>query len=238
MKLICYLSMGYPTLKKSIELADEYVRSGCDVIELDFPAKNPYLENDLIASRMEAALRNTSDYRDYMETIVTIKANHPKIQIIVLIYEESIREIGQEAFTDFCKTNAILDVIYIGSKHPKMRASLIESGIRISSFVPFNLDDEAINIAQNTNGFVYMQAKTETDYHPEYPRLKDCIRYLKDEKNIDRPIYAGVGIRNENDVAMAKEAGADGVFVGSTVLRLHDDLPKLRETIRSLKSKT
>lgn len=238
MELICYLSMGYPDLEKSIELADEYVCSGCDVIEVDFPAKNPYLENDLIASRMQSALKNTSDYEDYMETIQKIKANHPDTQIIVLVYEETIREIGQEAFIDFCQTNAILDVIYIGSKHPEMRTALMESGIRISSFVPYNLDDKAIKAAQNTNGFVYMQAKTETDYHPDYPRLKDCIRHLKDEKKIDRPIYAGVGIRDENDVAMVKEAGADGVFVGSTVLRLHDDLPKLRETIQALESKT
>jgi tryptophan synthase alpha chain len=32
MKLICYLSMGYPSIEHSIKIAKEYVKAGCDII--------------------------------------------------------------------------------------------------------------------------------------------------------------------------------------------------------------
>lgn len=238
MRLICYLSLGYPTLERSIEIAKEYVESGCDTIEVDFPAKNPYQESELIASRMNGALENTSDYEDYIKAIKTIKDNHPQVSFIILIYEDTVLSIGENRFIAFCKENQILDVIYIGETYPDLRRRLMEAGIKISSFVPYTLDSEAVKTALSTNGFVYMQAKPTNGHHPDYPTLKHCITYLKETLNIDRPVYAGVGIRNSEDVAMAKAAGADGVFVGSTVLKLHSDIPKLRKTIKSLKQST
>ncbi|MBE0700546.1 MAG: tryptophan synthase subunit alpha, partial [Acholeplasmataceae bacterium] len=62
MKLICYLSNGYPNLETTIKLAREYAKSGCDVIEIDFPAKNPYLESPYISERMSHALDQCNDY--------------------------------------------------------------------------------------------------------------------------------------------------------------------------------
>ena len=32
MKLICYLSNGYPSIEASIEMAKTYVEAGCDII--------------------------------------------------------------------------------------------------------------------------------------------------------------------------------------------------------------
>ena len=48
MNLICYLSNGYPTIEKSIEVAQTYVSAGCDMIEIDFPSRDPFLEGEFI----------------------------------------------------------------------------------------------------------------------------------------------------------------------------------------------
>jgi len=44
-----------------------------------------------------------------------------------------------------------------------------------------------------------------------------------------------VGIHTPEVVLMAKEAGADGVFVGSAILKLQNDPAKLQEAIRCFK---
>jgi len=41
MDLICYLSNGYPSIESSIDAAKTYVDAGCDIIEIDFPSRNP-----------------------------------------------------------------------------------------------------------------------------------------------------------------------------------------------------
>lgn len=42
---------------------------------------------------------------------------------------------------------------------------------------------------------------------------------------------------SEQIIPMVKEAGGDGAFVGSTILKLHDEPEKMKETIRKFKEK-
>jgi len=237
MKLICYLSNGYPTIEKSIEMARIYTEAGCDVIEVDFPSRNPYLEGEFIAGRMKSALENCSDYSKYMEGIKRIKEENPDTQLLVLAYDNTVEEMGEEAFIKFCVENDLTDMIYVGD-NMGLQQRLIDDGLKISCYVQFHMPENEVAAARNSNGFVYLQAKPMTNnIDPNYPTLKGCINHLK-TIGIDRKIYVGVGIRDAEDISMAKEAGADGVFVGSTILKLHDDVELLTETIKTLKSAT
>lgn len=235
MKLICYLSNGYPSIEASIKMADEYVSAGCDMIEIDFPSRNPYLEGELIAGRMAKALEVNDNYDDYMEGIIKIKKMHPETYFIVLAYENTICEIGADKYADFIINNGFEDIIYVGDKSPEIKERLIKRGIRVSCYVQFHQPEEEVKAAVSANGFVYVQAKpTANNTNPEYPTLKDCIAHLR-RVGITRKIYAGVGIYTPGDVAMAKASGADGVFVGSTILKLHDNLPEMRKVISEMK---
>lgn len=92
-------------------------------------------------------------------------------------------------------------------------------------------------MAKQSNGFVYLQAKPyETQEKNEnYPTLKDCVEHLR-ACGIDRPIYCGVGVHAPEDVKLVKEAGGDAAFVGSTILKLHEDIPAMKEKIREFKA--
>lgn len=235
MKLICYLSNGYPTIDSSINMAKDYIEAGCDIIEVDFPSFDPYLEGEYIANRMKEALAVCDDYGSYMDGIIKIKNNHPNTKFILLAYENTILEIGIERFINFCTDNNMMDLIYVGNHNEELKNKMIKSGIKISCYVQFHMDRAEIKSAIESNGFVYMQAKpTTNNVNTEFPTLKHCIDHLK-RVGINREIYCGVGIYEPEDIQMAKEAGADGVFVGSTVLKLHTDVPKMKETITLFK---
>ncbi len=143
---------------------------------------------------------------------------------------------GYGAFEKFCLEQGFLDLIVVGLEDDTIKNKLIEAGIRVSCYVQYHLDEAEVESAIHSDGFVYLQAKPTTgNVNPDYPELKDCIQYLR-SRGITRPIYCGVGIYQPEDVRMAKEAGADGVFVGSTILKLHDDVPALKEKIKELKA--
>ncbi|PYG89088.1 tryptophan synthase alpha chain [Ruminiclostridium sufflavum DSM 19573] len=235
MKLICYLSNGYPTIEASINMAKDYIEAGCDIIEVDFPSSDPYLEGEYIANRMKEALTACNDYSRYMDGIIKIKSSHPNTKFILLAYENTILEIGLDRFISFCTDNSMTDLIYVGNNNEEVKKKMIQSGIKISCYIQFHMDEEEINSAVESNGFVYMQAKpTTNNINPGFPTLKHCIDHLKG-LGINREIYCGVGIYSPEDIQMAKEAGADGVFVGSTVLKLHTDIPRMKETITLFK---
>lgn len=238
MKLICYLSNGFPTIKESIELAKAYSEAGCDIIEIDFPSRDPYLEGDLITSRMEEALKNCDDYDAYMQGIERIKSENPNTQILLLVYNDTVEEIGKQKFIDFCIDNDLKDLIYIG-EDTELLNELIEQGLKISCYVPFNLPEKEIQAAKESNGFLYLQAKPngEEEINENYPTLKDCIKHLR-SLGIEKEIYCGVGIRDTEDIKNTKDAKADGVFVGSTILKLYNDIPKLKAKIAELKEGT
>ena len=237
MKLICYLSNGYPTIDKSVELAKVYGDAGCDVIEVDFPSRNPYLEGELISSRMEEALKTCSDYKLYMEGIKTMKKDNPSTKILLLAYDNTIQDMGEENFISFCKEESLLDMIYVG-EDIELQKRLIDAGLKISCFIEFRMPEEQIKAALNSNGFVYLQAIAEEGkINPKYPTLKDCVNHLK-ELGITREIYAGVGIKGVEEIEMSKKAGCDGVFVGSTILKLWDKPQELTEKIKELKIAT
>ncbi len=237
MKLICYLSNGYPTIESSIEMAGIYTEAGCDVIEVDFPSYNPYLEGEFIAGRMKEALENCNDYARYMEGILKIKQQNPNTKILLLAYGNTIEEIGVDKFIKFCLENNLKDLILV-ENDIQLLNKLIDNGLKISCYVQFHMPKDEVKAAIKSNGFVYMQAKSEgNNINNKYPSLKDCINYLKG-LGIDRDIYCGVGIRDAEDIKMAKDSNADGVFVGSTILKLHNDIPALKSTITELKNAT
>ena len=230
MEIICYLSNGYPTLEESYRIAEAYAQAGCKIIEIDFPARDPYLENELIKSRMHEALKVCDDYDQYMESILKLKKNLPEVQLLLLAYEETVIEIGIDKFTRFCIENELRDIILVGLKGDKVKNEMIAKGIRVSCYVQYHLDETEVALAKESNGFVYMQAKPDGNIHPNYPTLKECIQFVR-EQGVERPIYCGVGVHTPADAKEVKEAGADAAFIGSTILKLYDDIPTMKKTI-------
>ncbi|MDC7248670.1 MAG: tryptophan synthase subunit alpha [Sphaerochaetaceae bacterium] len=236
MDLICYLSNGYPSIESSIDVAKTYVEAGCDIIEIDFPSRNPYLEGDFIANRMREALKACDDYEKYMEGMIKIKKSLPQTSFILLVYENTIKEIGVDKFIKFCVDNDFMDIILCGLEDDKIKNAIIANKLRVSCYVQRKLDRTEILYAKESNGFVYLQAKTrdESEVNKTYPTLESCISYLREE-GIERPIYCGVGIHTPEDALYAKKAEADAIFVGSAILKVQEDKNKLIRIIKSFK---
>ena len=226
MEIICYLSNGYPTIEASYNMAVEYADAGCRMMEVDFPSRNPYLESDYIAGRMKKALEACDDYEKYMDSIVAIQKRLPDVKILVLAYENTVEEIGVDRFIEFCLTNNLKDILLVGLKDDIIKNKIIAAGLQVSCYVQFHLPKEEVEMAKQSNGFVYLQ---------EYPTLKDCVEYLR-SCGIERPIYCGVGVHAPEDVRLAREAGGDAAFVGSTILKLHENIPAMKEKIREFKA--
>ena len=160
----------------------------------------------------------------------------PDTKFIIMAYENTIREIGVPRFTKFCSDNGFEDIILVGPDGDTIKNGLIGAGLKVSCYVQFNLPEEEVRQALESNGFTYMQAvPTPGQAIPEHPTLKSCIDYLRG-RGLKSPIYCGVGVHAPDDAQMVKDAGGDGIFVGSTILKLHGDKPALVSKIRKFKA--
>lgn len=233
-KVICYLSNGYPSIEKTLETADLYVQGGCDIIEVDLPTDNPYLDNEFIGGRMAKAYQVDSNYDHYLDTIATIRNKYPEKEMLIVLYEHSLVTIGVEKFTQFCLEHGTKDIILVGSETNDVKNQLMANGIKVSSYIQFHLPEEEIELAKNSNGFIYLQAKSVGLEKDGCHTLKECIRYLR-ECGFNQSIYCGVGISTPADVKLVAEAGGDGAFIGSAVLKKQDNPDELVSFINQLK---
>lgn len=232
-KIIGYLSYGYPSIEKSIERADIYIKAGCDFLEVDFPTDNAYLDSDFIGGRMKSALEACDDFDKYFDGIKVLKEKHPNTPIILLAYEHTIKAIGVEKFIKRSKELETYDLIMVGLENEDVKNQLIAEGIKISCWIPFNLPEEDVKSAVNSNGFVYLQSKSSGEEKEGYETLDKCVAYLR-ERSINNPIYCGVGVSTREDIIRIENAGADAAFIGSALLKqeTNEDIMKY---IKSLK---
>lgn len=236
-KLICYLSNGYPNLEKTLETADFYVEGGCDIIEVDIPTDNPFLDNEYIGGRMSKAFAQDQNYDHYLNTISSIRSKYPEQAMLIVLYEHTVKDIGIEKFIKHCKDNSTMDIILAGPENNDVKNELMEQGIRVSSYIQFHLPDEEIELAQSSNGFIYLQAKSVGKEREGCNTLADCIEFLR-QKGLKQPIYCGVGVSTPEDVKMVAESGGDAAFIGSAVLKKQDHPKELIQFIKELKSAT
>lgn len=235
MKMVGYLSLGYPTLEKSIEMADIYIEYGCDAVEISIPSPNPCYEKETIRNWMQEAYRQNSDYEIYFEAVGRIKARHPDNEVYTMVYQEVFDIVTPERYADFCEQAGVDCVISANLTEASIR-TLDKKGVSRCSFGSFILDPKRLKGCLQPGGLIYMQTRPFPGQKalPGHEKLEEVIQYMHD-LGIDRPIYCGGGINSPRDAEKVKSAGADGFFVGTAIVSLADDLERLKEEITAYK---
>lgn len=233
MKIIGYLSLGHPTLQRSVTMADDYFEAGCDAIEIGIPSPNPKYEKETIRTWMQQAYARESDYEIYFQAIANIKAKHPDKEIYTMVYQEVLDMVTPQRYAQFC-SKAGVDCIISINLTPESIAACDKLGVKRCSFGSLILDEERLRSCQGPGGLIYCQANFWPNQTPVpgYETLGKVIDYMH-SIGITRPIYCGGGIQCPADAARVKEAGADGFFVGTAIISLSDRPEELKAAIRS-----
>ncbi len=235
-KTICYLSFGYPTIEKSIDMAGYYIEGGCDAIEVSIPPKDPYRDSKFIQDLYGVALKGCDDYDAYLEGVGRMTERYPNTEFFFVLYHEVIMALGAGKLGAFCEKHGIVNVISGDLHDPDAIATLRAHGVKLARSVNYKMMEDDIQRCANTDGFTYMQAfPSEGQYvKPGFEELETCIRYLR-ERKVSEPIYCGAGIKSPADAARVKAAGGQGFFVGSSIISLYDTPDKLVNLIKEYK---
>lgn len=236
MKLIAYLSNGFPSLDDSLQRAIDFVNAGVDIIEADLPSPDPYLDSDYLKQRIFAALAQESDYELYMTSLLELKRRLPQAGFMINIYVETLDKMGVDRFSRFMDDMGEKEILLVGPGYAELRAALEERGYHASSFVTRAMLEQDLALAGKTNGFIYLEAfGDETTYSMTYPTLRDCVAKVREVIGPERHIYCGIGIHTAERLAEVRDSRADGAFLGSIVLRKEDNKEEQLSFIRELR---
>ncbi len=243
--LVAYVMAGYPDRALSLAAVRAVARAGADVIELGVPYGDPLADGPVIAGAAKAAMAAAGGRFGLAETIglaaefvsdpgvpdpppvALMTYLNPMLRMGLGKLAVAAREAGIEGFIvpDMPPDNAMA-IAWLKEAEPMGLDTVFLA-------TPTSTPDRLQTVAEASRGFVYCVSTTGvTGERGELPReLAALVARVREWSRL--PVAVGFGISTP---AQATEVAriADGVVVGSAVVRRQTDTDALEEYVNDL----
>jgi tryptophan synthase alpha chain len=218
--LMPYLMGGFPDLPSSAAIARSYVEDGAHLIELGVPFSDPLADGPLIHAAATSALRAGVRVSDVLELGRSVAGQIP---VVAMVYSNPIFTRGAERFVDALRTAEISGLIVPDlplEESAVLRELCDAAGIALVPLVtPTTPVERLARIGSAARGFVYTVSLTGTT--GERTNLDGGLSGLLDRVrgHTSVPLAVGFGIGTPQQARSVADAGADGVIIGSRLVR-------------------
>jgi tryptophan synthase alpha chain len=232
--LTCYFPVGDP--KVSPDLLDLYCDEGVDVVELGLSAPNPYLDGPDVRNSMARADR-ASARRDLDDILERLDGRSSRPAALLMTYADDAHPARSNP-----QFWAGLDgqLVVAASDDPiriELERDARDAAVSISAFTPLPITPEDIDAARSADYYVMLQA-AEGVTGPRNTVDAESSKRISTLRSagVQTPILLGFGISNGDQARQAIDLGADGIVVGSEVLRAAlDGRQRLQALLRDLR---
>jgi tryptophan synthase alpha chain len=218
--LMPYVMGGFPTVADSLRIGRACVQAGADLIELGMPYSDPLADGPVIHDAGTRALAAGANVAGVLEVARELAASVP---VALMCYANMVFAPGVEAFVErLARTGAcgmIVPDLPQGEALEVLEACDAHGIALIPLVAPTTTDERLEKIGARARGFLYTVSVVGTT--GERSRLgADLAHTIARAKAATRvPVAIGFGISTPEQAREAAEAGADGVIVGTRLVR-------------------
>jgi len=239
---------GDPGIEASLRVAKTMVDAGADLLEIAIPYSDPVADGPVIERAHVRALRAGTTADDVFALVRRIREHAPATPLVLFTYYNIIHRRGADRFfaeAAAAGADGVLIVDLPVEESGEVASYAARYGIdRIALIAPTTSPERQHTILSGASGFVYLISLEgvtgERDHLP--PGLAGLVGAVREKT--DLPLAVGFGVSRPEHVRSVAAAGANGVIVGSALVRLieehlddgagmHD---ALRAAIRMLRS--
>jgi tryptophan synthase alpha chain len=215
-----YMMGGFPDLESSRLIGQAYVAAGADIIELGVPFSDPLADGPVIHAAATRALAAGAT----MSGVLALGAELAKsIPVVLMCYANPVLARGLGTFAAGLTDAGISGLIVPDIPHEEsadVLAACEDAGVALVPLIaPTTTDARLAAIGAAARGFVYAVSLTGTT--GERSALSDTFgpRIARARAHTSVPVALGFGIGTPEQALQAADAGADGVIVGSRLVR-------------------
>ena len=225
--LIPYLMAGDPDLATTKQLILAMEKAGCDIIELGAPFSDPLADGPTIQKAALRSLRHHTSIKDVLGLVADVR-KESKIPLIIMTYYNLVFHYGEERFVKDAVA-AGLDGIILPDLPPDEAGTLIplakDSGLdMIFLLAPTSTDDRIKLVSKLSQGFIYYVSLTGvTGSHLGLQQAAIKFSLARIKAQTDKPVAVGFGIATPDQAAEVAMSGADGVIVGSALVKVIEE---------------
>jgi len=214
-----YLMGGFPDLATSRGIGEAYAAAGADLIELGVPFSDPLADGPAIQAAGTAALRAGVTVEEVLRLGGALAASVP---VVVMAYANQVLARGPESFVRDLAASDISGLIVpdlpMEEAPVLLRACDGVSVALVPLVAPTTTDERLAEIGGRARGFLYTVSVTgTTGERDDLDGLGGLLERVR--AHADVPVAVGFGISSPEQAAAAAAAGADGVIVGSRLVR-------------------
>jgi tryptophan synthase alpha chain len=221
--LMPYLMGGYPDMATSRAIGEAYVEAGADLIELGVPFSDPLADGPVIHAAGTAALASGANFHGVLELA---RALSERVPVILMCYSNMVLARGADLPAQLARagiSGLIVPDLPLEESADLLAACDAEGVALVPLVAPTTPPDRLARIGVQARGFLYTVSVTGTtgERAEGSTGLADVI--ARAAANTQVPIAVGFGISTGEQAAAAAAAGADGVIVGSRLVRAAGD---------------
>jgi tryptophan synthase alpha chain len=239
--LIPFITAGDPDLETTAKALIALDRAGADIIELGVPYSDPLADGPVIQAAATRALQAGVKLADVLEVVAKVSPQI-KAPIILFTYYNPILNLGIPEFLKRIVAAGVQGLVVPDLPLEESKGLLEPAGLMgielILLVAPTSPPERMKAISASAQGFVYLVSVTGVTGMREGMgnNLGEILNQLRGLT--DKPIAVGFGISDPAQAKQVKELGADGVIVGSAMVKklATEGLDSIEQFCRELKA--
>ncbi len=238
---IPYLACGDPDLETTAALVREMARQGADLIELGIPFSDPTAEGPVIQQASLRALQAGTTTDKIFDMVRDLRKD-VTVPMVFMTYANVVFSYGTDKFLSSCEDIGMDGLILPDvpwEEKEDFAPACAAHGLDLISLIAPTSNNRIAEIARDAKGFVYIVSSLGvTGVRKEITAdIGAMVRLIR--QNTTVPCAVGFGISTP-DQARAMSAHADGVIVGSAIVKLiaqhgRDSVKPVGEYVRAMK---
>jgi tryptophan synthase alpha chain len=222
--LMPYMMGGFPDLDRSAAIGDAYVRAGADLIELGVPFSDPLADGPVIHAAATRALAGGTTVDGVLELAAALA---PQVAVVVMAYANTVLARGNERFVAALAGAGVSGLIVPDlpfEESEELAKAADAAGVALVPLVaPTTTSERLASIGGRARGFVYVVSVTGTTGERGSQPIAPEPLLARAKASTSLPVALGFGISSPAQALAAATAGADGVIVGSRLVRAAGD---------------
>ncbi len=218
---------GDPDIGTSRRVAETMIDAGVDLLEIAVPYSDPVADGPVIEQAHVRALRAGTTPNDVFTLVRQVRGYAPDLPIVLFTYYNIIYRRGPERFFAEAAAAGADGVLIVDLPVEESDEVALPAGRhsidRIVLIAPTTSPQRRRATLREASGFVYLISLEgvtgERDrLPPNIAGLVDAVR-----EDTDLPLAVGFGVSRPEHVGAVAAAGADGVIVGSALVRIIEE---------------
>ncbi len=221
-----FITAGDPTLELTARVVLELDKAGADVIELGVPFSDPVADGVVNQEAAQRALVHNVTLRDILAMVKQLRIQ-TQIPLVLFTYYNPVLAYGHDRLAEEAKAAGV-DGILCVDLPPEEAAEYCTAfqsrGLdTVFLLAPTSTEERIALIVRTSTGFVYYVSRTGVTGERETIESSVHGMVTRIQAHTKLPVAVGFGIARP-DQAREVAAYADGVVVGSALVRMIGDL--------------